>query len=134
MNRPDGPHNAPPVAAPSQGARAPAARPGDVAAPDVEALRARAATELAHQRPAGTSTPDAPDPGKVLARLPRPDGSELRVSLHTYEGRPFVRVAPWASRDGGRSWWPVKGKGASVKIRELAAVAKGLLDAIGADP
>lgn len=163
MNRPDGPHNAAPIAHPSQGARAPAARPGEpprvpagqggrfapprATAPnqrgtenvsnnniclDVEALRARAATAIERQRPANTSTAEAPDPGKVLASIARPDGTQLRVSAHTYEGRPFVRVAPWSSRDGGATWWPVKGKGASVKVRELAAVAAALLDAIDA--
>jgi hypothetical protein len=132
MNRPDGPHNAPPVAHPSQGARAPAARPGDVAAVDVEALRARAARAVERQRPANATSPDAPDPGKVLARLPRPDGTELRVSEHLYEGRPFVRVAPW--QQSGGAWWPVKGKGCTVKVRELAQVAAALLDAIGAAP
>jgi hypothetical protein len=160
MNRPDGPHNAPPIAPPSQGARAPAARPGgppnapagqgerfappraaperqhqsddvEVSRNDVEALRARAATAIERQRPANTpSSGDAPDPGTVLASIARPDGTQLRVSAHTYEGRPFVRVAPWSSRDGGSTWWPVKGKGASVKVRELAAVAAALLDAL----
>jgi hypothetical protein len=102
----------------------------------VVALRTRAATAAAaavtHQH--GASTADAPDPGKVLARIPRPDGTEFRVSVHTYEGRPFVRVAPWSSRDGGATWWPVKGKGASVKVRELATIAAALLDAIDAAP
>jgi len=148
-NRPDGPHNAPPIAPPSQGARAPAARPvepprapaghgGRFAPPngpeplDVVALRTRAATAAAaavnHQRAAPGAAP--PDPGTVLASIARPDGTQLRVSAHTYEGRPFVRVAPWATRDGGSTWWPVKGKGASVKVRELAAVAAALLDAL----
>jgi hypothetical protein len=156
-NRPDGPHNAPPIAPPSRGARAPAARPveppnapagqGERFAPpraapghqsenvevnrnDVEALRARASAAVARQRPANASTAEAPDPGTVLASIARPDGTQLRVSAHTYEGRPFVRVAPWSSRDGGATWWPVKGKGASVKVRELAAVAAALLDAL----
>lgn len=163
-NRPDGPHNAPPISRPGNDTRPPAARPGgpptapaghggrfappraatstpehqhqrenvsnDDNRPDVEALRARAATAIERQRPANTSTAEAPDPGTVLASIARPDGTQLRVSAHTYEGRPFVRVAPWASRDNGATWWPVKGKGASVKVRELAAVAKALLDAI----
>ena len=159
-NRPDGPHNAPPISRPGNDAHPPAARPGGppnaparhggrfaparaaTSAPehqrenvsnydnDVAALRARAAAAVERQRPANTSTAEAPDPGTVLASIARPDGTQLRVSAHTYEGRPFVRVAPWSSRDGGATWWPVKGKGASVKVRELAAVAKALLDAI----
>ncbi len=97
---------------------------------DVEALRARAAAAVERQRPANTSTAEAPDPGTVLASLARPDGTQLRVSAHRYEGKPYVRIAPWSSRDGGATWWPVKGKGTSVKVRELAAVAKALLDAL----
>ena len=160
MNRPDGPHNAPPISRPGNDAHPPAARPGGppnahagqgerfaparaaTSAPehqrenveanrnDVEALRARAATAIERQRPANTSTAEAPDPGTVLASIARTDGTQLRVSVHCFEGKPYVRVAPWASRDGGRSWWPVKGKGASVRVRELAAVAAALLDAI----
>lgn len=62
----------------------------------------------------------------MFARVSRTDGTEFRVSLHTYEGKPFVRLAPW--RDG----WPVKGKGATVKVRELGAVVAGLCDAMDA--
>jgi hypothetical protein len=73
----------------------------------------------------------APDPGNVLVALARPDGTELRVSLDRYEGRPFVRVAPWSRGAAGEAW-PVKGKGATLKTRELAAVARALLDALDA--
>ena len=69
--------------------------------------------------------------GNVLVALARPDGTELRVSLHRYEGRPFVRVAPWSRGAAGEAW-PVKGKGATLKTRELAAVARALLDALDA--
>lgn len=113
MNRPDGPWNAPPVA------------------PPVDALRARANAAVTQQkaRDARAST-NAPDPGTVLATAARPDGTELRVSLHSFEGKPFVRVAPW--QRSGDAWWPVKGKGVTVKVRELATVAAALLDAIDA--
>lgn len=92
---------------------------------DVRA-RARAFRE-AH--PARTATP-APDPGRILAEVPRADGTVLRVSVHLYEGKPFVRVAPWAPGEGGA--WPVKGKGCTVRVRELAAVAEGLAAAMDA--
>ena len=104
-------------------------RHGNAAAPDVAALRNRIA---AHQQ-RGENAPrasNAPDPGRILARLARNDGSELRVSLHRFEGRPFVRVAPWQS--SAPDAWPVKGKGCTVKVRELAAVAAALLDAADA--
>ena len=153
--RPDGPYNAPPISRPGNDARPPFARPGGppaapvrftppqlappraapaapVEAVDAAALRARATAAVAAQTSTATSASEAPDPGTVLASVPRTDGTQLRVSVHTYEGRPFVRVAPWASRDGGRSWWPVRGKGASVRVRELASVAAALLDALDA--
>jgi hypothetical protein len=50
------------------------------------------------------------------------------VSVHVYEGHPFVRVAPWQRGDG--AWWPVKGKGASVRPRELAHVVVALARAL----
>lgn len=98
------------------------------AAPDAAALRARLD---AHQRANPVRpAPAPPDPGRILCRLARQDGTELRVSLHTYEGRPFVRVGPWQS--SAPDAWPVKGKGATVRVRELAAVAGALLDALDA--
>ena len=118
MNRPpDGPWNAPPVAHQS--------------GPNVDALRARAATAVGAQKAReAAANASAPDPGTVLASVPRPDGTELRVSLQRFEGKPFVRVAPW--QRSGDAWWPVKGKGVTVKVRELATVAAALLDAIDA--
>lgn len=98
------------------------------AGPDPAALRARLD---AHQRanPARPAPPP-PDPGRILARMPRQDGTELRVSLHHYEGKPYVRVGPWQS--SAADAWPCKGKCATVKVRELAAVAGALLDALDA--
>lgn len=97
--------------------------------PSAEDIRARArAHEARHPAPPPR---EAPDPGRVLVRIPRPDGIELRVSVHTYEGKPYVRVAPW-KRGDGETWWPVKGKGASLKVRELARVASALADAMDA--
>ena len=117
MTRPDGPWNAAPIASPG--------------APSVDALRARAATAVTQQKAReAAANANAPDPGRVLASYARPDGTELRVSMHTYEGKPFVRVAPW--QRSGEAWWPIKGKGVTVKVRELATVAAALLDAIDA--
>lgn len=97
--------------------------------PDLATLRARIATvEARHAATPRTTT--APDPGRILARLARTDGTELRVSLHRFEGKPYVRVAPWQS--SAPDAWPVKGKGATVKVRELAVVAAALLDAMDA--
>ncbi len=90
--------------------------------------RVRRFEELHPAKPARAV--NAPDPGRVLSRVRRPDGTELRVSVHEYNGAEFVRVCPWATSDGGASWWPVKGKGVTVKVRELPAVASALVDAM----
>lgn len=126
LRRPDDPRVNPPRFAPPR--VAPLASGGEGGA----ALRARAESATERQRERDLEAAKrAPDPGHVLATLPRPDGTELRVSLHRYEGRPFVRVAPW-SRGAAGDAWPVKGKGATLKTRELAAVARALLDALDA--
>lgn len=95
---------------------------------DPATLRARLD---AHQR-ANPPRPQRPppDPGRILCRVARSDGTELRVSLHHYEGKPYVRVGPWQS--SAPDAWPEKGKGATVKVRELGAVAAALLDALDA--
>lgn len=98
-------------------------------APSAEDIRARARAHEARHPP--RPAPEAPDPGKVLVSIPRPDGTELRVSVHRYQGRDFVRVAPW-SRGQGEAWWPAKGKGVTVKVRELGRVAAALADAMDA--
>jgi hypothetical protein len=91
-----------------------------------EALATAARVEAAQrQRPAGGPEDRAEaDAGEVFIALPRDDGTELRVSLHWYDPvarkGPWVRLAPW--RDG----WPVRGKGAAIRLRELAAVTVAL--------
>lgn len=86
--------------------------------------RARADRFDATHNPPANVNAAKPDEGKVLSRVARPDGTEFRVSLHTYNGQPFIRLAPWSNG------WPVKGKGTTVKVRELGSVVKGLLDAM----
>lgn len=97
-----------------------AADPDDV--PDLSAVRARLAA-----LPARSPTREQPDPGEVIADLPRADGTVLRVAVKAFPAedgpRPYVDVRVW---QGG---WPVKGKGLTVRPRELAALAVALVDA-----
>jgi len=76
--------------------------------------------------------PEQPRPpaenGTRLATFPRGNGSEMRVNLSTYEGKPFVSLRLW-ERDQGGAWWPVKGKGCSVRVGEAAELA-GVLAAV----
>jgi hypothetical protein len=73
-----------------------------------------------------TGTPPQDD-GELLAELPRCDGREaLRVTLKTYEGHPFVALRVWARDDHTGSWWPVRGKGCTVRLKEAARVIAAL--------
>ena len=93
---------------------------------DIKGIRERAAAfSAAHAAPAAA----APDQGDVLARVARADGTEMRVSLHAYEGKPYLRIGPW-QRGAGDAWWPVKSKGTTVKVRELGDVVAGLCAAM----
>ena len=76
---------------------------------------------------------DAPDEGTVLHRARRGDGTELRVSLHSYNGHPFLRVGLWQPpRAGEGPWWPVKGRSVTVRMREALGVSGALARAVGA--
>ena len=69
---------------------------------------------------------EPPDPGELLADLPRADGTRLRVAWREYEGHPFVTFAVWEPGTGG-AWWPVKGKQLTVKRGELGGVLEALI-------
>lgn len=57
--------------------------------------------------------------------IPRGEAEELRVSLDEYQGHPFVSIRVWAlGRDG--QWWPVRGKGCTIRVREMGQVIAAL--------
>lgn len=102
--------------APSRPDTAPAADP---LARARQLLQRPAAPPAAAQR-----TP--PDPGHVLAELPRDDGSTLLVAVQraTQTGAPYLHVGVW------RNGWPEKGRSVSVRVRELLPVLAALADAV----
>jgi hypothetical protein len=63
--------------------------------------------------------------GRRLATFPRGDGAEMRVNLSEYQGKPFVSLRLW-ERDQDGAWWPVKGKGCSVRMNEAGELAEVL--------
>ena len=63
--------------------------------------------------------------GERLVTFPRGNGSEMRVNLSTFEGKPFVSIRLW-ERDQAGGWWPVKGKGCSIRLGEAPALAEAL--------
>jgi hypothetical protein len=102
---------------------APPSRPDDPDnVPDLGAVRARLSA-----LPAGPPAREQPDPGDVIADIFRTDGTTLRVAVKVFassEGpRPYVDVRVW------QNGWPVKGKGLTVRPRELADLAVALVDA-----
>jgi len=68
------------------------------------------------------------DQGIRLATFPRPEG-ELRFTWNIYEDRPFLRFQLWSKGDDGQ-FWPVKGSGFTIKIRELPELAEGVQKAL----
>ena len=54
---------------------------------------------------------------------------ELRVVLDEYQGHPYVSVRLWqAGQDG--AFWPLKGKGVSIRLSECEGVAAALQEAL----
>lgn len=74
--------------------------------------------------------PERPSPpqeqGERLATLPRNQNEELRINLAEYNGRPFIGLRIWAKGSDG-NFWPVKGKGLSIRVAEIDEV----IDALG---
>ncbi|KGA94452.1 hypothetical protein LptCag_1215 [Leptospirillum ferriphilum] len=68
------------------------------------------------------------DQGIRLATFQRPEG-ELRLTWNTYEGRPYIRFQLWSKGEDG-SFWPVKGQGFTIKIKELPDLAEGVSRAL----
>jgi hypothetical protein len=63
--------------------------------------------------------------GRRLAAMPRGEGAEMRVVLDRYQDRPYVSLRLW-ERDRDGEWWPVKGKGCSVRTGEVAELIAAL--------
>ena len=70
---------------------------------------------------------DAPtDDGVKLATITRGGDRELRIRFRDFKGHAFIDVREWAASPQTGEWWPVKGKGATIKPHELEAVIAGL--------
>ena len=68
------------------------------------------------------------DTGIRLATFPRPEG-ELRLTWNVYEDRPYLRLQLWSKSDDG-SFWPVKGQGFTIKVKDLPDLAGGVQKAL----
>ena len=63
--------------------------------------------------------------GQRIATFQRHAGEELRVNLAEYEGHPYVSLRVWAPGPDGQLL-PIRGKGLSIKVREVAGLAEAL--------
>ncbi len=91
---------------------------------DLAALRAEVKALVAEAEAA------ARDPGVIVARVPRYDGTELRVSIHRRGARTLLRIGAWKSAAADAA--PCSGKSINVRPAEAATVAAGLLAALKA--
>jgi hypothetical protein len=76
------------------------------------------------------SPPRQADPpeerGRRLATIPRGDDVELRVSLDSYRGHPYLSLRLWGQDVLSGEWWPLKGRGLSIRVGELEQVVDAL--------
>lgn len=71
--------------------------------------------------------------GERLATFARGRDQELRVSLAEFEGHPYVALRVWQiAPDITGTWWPVKGKGCSIRMAEASQLAEVLARVAGA--
>jgi hypothetical protein len=66
------------------------------------------------------------DDGVKLATIPRGADRELRVRWREFKGHYYVDLREWAASTQTGEWWPVKGRGVTVKAREVAEVIVAL--------
>jgi hypothetical protein len=69
------------------------------------------------------------DDGVKLATIPRGPNRELRIRWREFKAHHFVDLRQWSVNPWNRQWWPDKGKGITVKARELEQVLDALKEA-----
>ena len=73
-----------------------------------------------------TNAPE--EQGHRVATIRRSRDEELRISWCEYEGRPYVNLRMWKLGEDGSTWWPVKEKGLTIRIRELPDLADAVAE------
>jgi len=82
-------------------------------------------TDTDHPAPARRPAGPPRDTGQWLATFDRGPTEELRVTLASYNGHPYIVLRVWALGSDGY-WRPVRGKGCSIRLREVAGLAEVL--------
>ena len=72
-----------------------------------------------------------PNADHVLAKIPRGDDEELRVSWSKYKGATFMNLRVWSKATG--EWRPIAGKGVTVNSVSPGYVKTEMTDAIPED-
>ena len=75
-------------------------------------------------------THEEPETGKILATLKRPDGTELRVALREFKGKPWVDLRVWQPGELGTGTMSPTKKGLGLKTRELPEIVEALVAAM----
>jgi hypothetical protein len=70
------------------------------------------------------------DDGVKLATLSRGPNRELRIRWREFKGHCFLDLREWSVNPKNSQWWPEKGKGITIKARELQGVAAAITMAI----
>ena len=89
----------------------------------------RRADDLRQALPERQTAKAPEEDGQRLATMQRGPDEEIRVTWRTYEGRPYVAIRFWTRKFDGQ-WWPDKGRGISIRIRELPELATAVSAAI----
>jgi hypothetical protein len=66
------------------------------------------------------------DDGVKLGTVLRGPDKELRIRAKEFNGHPFIDVREWSRQAADQAWWPVKGRGVTIKLREVADVIAAL--------
>ena len=82
-----------------------------------------------HERPQFTGE-RLPDDGRKLATINRGANRELRIRWREFKGHYFLDLREWSVNPKNSQWWPEKGKGITIKARELKNVASAISEAV----
>jgi len=70
------------------------------------------------------------DDGVKLATINRGPNRELRIRWRQFKGHQFLDIREWSVNIDNSQWFPTKGKGVTVKARELNDFAAAVKRAV----
>jgi hypothetical protein len=89
--------------------------------------------KYANQAPQQPANPPEED-GQRLATFPRrrrDTDEQMRVSLSEFNGFAYINFRLWTRDASTATWWPVRGKGCSIRASEIGPLIKALTEAQG---